>query len=84
MKTLNCVFEILKKFMHFEKKQEYEKDSVSELFQSSLLANKTDLVLLIMRTIESMSVFVLDNLPNVFRLVSNIILYFAYLIDAQF
>ncbi|XP_063414557.1 transient receptor potential cation channel subfamily M member-like 2 isoform X1 [Mytilus trossulus] len=47
---------------------EYEKDSVSELFQSSLLANKTDLVMLVMQKIESMSSFVLDNLPNIFRL----------------
>ncbi|XP_071124314.1 transient receptor potential cation channel subfamily M member-like 2 [Mytilus edulis] len=47
---------------------EYEKDSVSELFQSSLLANKTDLVMLVMQKIESMSSFVLDNLSNIFRL----------------
>ncbi|XP_052077425.1 transient receptor potential cation channel subfamily M member 1-like isoform X4 [Mytilus californianus] len=47
---------------------EYEKDNVSELFKSSLLANRTDFVMLIMEKIESMSSFILDNLPNVFRL----------------
>ncbi|XP_052078842.1 transient receptor potential cation channel subfamily M member 5-like [Mytilus californianus] len=47
---------------------EYEKDSVSELLQSSLIANKTDLVMLVMQKIENMSSFVLDNLPNVFML----------------
>ncbi|CAC5426871.1 TRPM7 [Mytilus coruscus] len=54
---------ILKEFV-----DEFEKDSVSELFQSSLLANKTELVMLVMQNIENMSSFVLNNLPNVYRL----------------
>ncbi|CAC5383684.1 Fibrinogen-like protein 1,Fibrinogen-like protein A,Angiopoietin-4,Angiopoietin-related protein 6,Techylectin-5B,Angiopoietin-related protein 7,Ficolin-1-A,Angiopoietin-related protein 1,Ficolin-1-B,Ficolin-2,Ficolin-3,Ficolin-1,Fibrinogen C domain-containing protein 1 [Mytilus coruscus] len=47
---------------------EYEKDKVSELFQSMLIANRKDFVILIMDKIEHMSAFVLAYLPNVFRL----------------
>ncbi|VDI26803.1 Hypothetical predicted protein, partial [Mytilus galloprovincialis] len=55
--------EILTEFV-----DEYEKDGVSQLFQSMLIANRTDFVILIMDKIEHMSAFVLCYLPNVFRL----------------
>lgn len=63
-----------KKYIQFEK-QEYEKDGVSQLFQSMLIANRTDFVILIMDKIEHMSAFVLCYLPNVFRLVSRMLFY---------
>ncbi|CAG2213609.1 unnamed protein product [Mytilus edulis] len=47
---------------------ENEKDGVSELFQSTLIANRTDFVILMLDKIEHMSAFVLGYLPNVFRL----------------
>ncbi|XP_063416438.1 transient receptor potential cation channel subfamily M member-like 2 [Mytilus trossulus] len=46
---------------------EYQKDGVSHLFQSSLVDNRTDFVMLVMERIESMKMFVLGYIPDLYR-----------------
>ncbi|CAC5379427.1 TRPM1 [Mytilus coruscus] len=46
---------------------EYKKDDVSQLFQSSLVDNRTDFVMLVMERIENMKMFVLGYIPDLYR-----------------
>ncbi|CAG2246289.1 TRPM1 [Mytilus edulis] len=47
--------------------KEYQKDGVSHLFQSSLVDNRTDFVMLVMERIENMKMFVLGYIPDLYR-----------------